>query len=91
MIVLALAAFTISASAIAAESSPLEKPFRVAVFCTKSGEQTSGLTKVCYYNCVKSEGALTVKTYEACPGWTPRWRLNRAGHFGPNPRQLMNR
>lgn len=88
MIVLALTVFTMSASAIAAESSPTAKPFRAALVCTKSGEQTSGLTKICYYDCAKSEGAITVKTYDACPRWTPRWRLNRTGHFGPNPNRL---
>jgi hypothetical protein len=82
MIVLALAAFT--ASAIAAESPDSSKPFSVAMVCTKSSQQTSGLTKICYYDCAGSEGAITVKTYEPCPRWKPRWRLNRTGPFGPS-------
>jgi hypothetical protein len=84
MIVLTLTIFTVSASAIAAESPPTAKPFRVAVVCNKSGEQTSGLTKVCYYDCAGSEGAIAVKAYDHCSRWTPRWRLNRTGQFGPS-------
>jgi hypothetical protein len=84
MIILALAVLTVSASAIAAEPPGTEKPFRVAMICTKSGQQTSGLTKICYYDCAGSEGAITVKTYEPCPRWKPHWRLNRTGPFGPS-------
>jgi hypothetical protein len=80
-IVLALAFFTASASAIAEEAPRTAKPSRVPLLCTKSGEKVSGLTKICYYSCAKSEGAMTVTTYEACPHWTPRWRLKRT--FGP--------
>ena len=84
MIVLALAAFTASASAAAAQPPDLAKPIRVALFCTKSSQQTSGLTKICYYDCAGTEGAITVKTYDTCPRRTPRWRLNRTGPFGPS-------
>jgi hypothetical protein len=83
-IVLALAAFTVSASAITAEAPGSVKPFGVAMVCTKSGQLTSGLTKICYYDCAGSEGAITAKPYEACPRWKPRWRLNRTGSFGPS-------
>jgi hypothetical protein len=83
-IVLALAAVTVSASVIATESPGSVKSFAVAMVCKKSGQQTSGLTKICYYDCAGSEGATTVKTYEACPRWKPRWRLNRPGPFGPS-------
>ena len=82
MIVLALAAFAVSASATEAASGA--KPIKVAVFCTKSSQQSSGLTKICYYDCAGREGAVKVKVYDACPRWTPRWRLNRSGPFGPS-------
>jgi hypothetical protein len=82
-IVLALAVLTVSASAI--EDAPQTvKPSRVSIMCTKSGEHLGGLTKVCYYSCAGSEGALKEPAYEACPGWTPRWRLNHNSQFGPN-------
>jgi hypothetical protein len=84
MIVLALAVFAVSASATTAETPSSAKPFKVAIFCTKSSQQTSGLTKICYYDCAGKEGAMTRKTYDACPRWTPRWRLNRTGPFGPS-------
>jgi hypothetical protein len=83
-IILALVA--LAATPAIAQGSPLTvKPSRVPFLCAESAEQISGLTKVCYYNCARSEGAMTVTTYEACPRWTPRWRLNRNGsHFGPS-------
>jgi hypothetical protein len=84
MIVLALAVFAVSASATTAETPSSAKPFKVAMFCTKSSQQTSGLTKICYYDCAGKEGAITVKPYEPCPRWKPRWRLNRTGPFGPS-------
>jgi hypothetical protein len=83
-IVFALAVFTMSAPAIAEEAPRTARPSRMAMFCTKSGQQTSGLTKVCYYDCAGSEGAIAVKAYDHCSRWTPRWRLNRTGQFGPS-------
>jgi len=84
-IVLALAVFMIPASVMAEESSRAAKP-KVPGVCNKSGEQVSGLTKICYYTCARTEGGMKVTTYEACPSWTPRWRLSR--NIGPraNPR-----
>ena len=81
MIIMALTVFTMSA--ITVEPSPA-KPFRVAIFCTKSGQKASGLTKICYYDCGSTQGAMTTKTYEPCPRRTLRWRLNRTGPFGPS-------
>lgn len=62
--VLAIAALAVSASTLTAEQP---KPFKVAMFCIKSGEQISGMNKICYYNCAGSEAAITVKSYELCP------------------------
>jgi hypothetical protein len=84
MIILALTVFTVSASAIAAEATDPSRPVKVSMVCTKSSQKISGLTKICYYDCAGSEGAITVQTYEACPRWKPRWRLNRTGPFGPS-------
>jgi hypothetical protein len=82
-IVLALTIVAVSASAIAETTPQTERPSRVAIICTKSGDQVSGLTKTCYYNCVGGERAMTTRAYESCPSWTPRWRLNRNSQFGP--------
>jgi hypothetical protein len=79
MMVLAMAAF-----AIAMEPADAARPIRVALVCAKSSQKTSGLTKICYYDCAGSEGAVTVKTYEACPRRKLRWQLNRTGPFGPS-------
>ena len=82
--VLALAIFATSAPAIAEEPPHNPKASKMSLLCTKSGQQTSGLTKVCYYDCGGAEGAITVKAYDSCPGWTSRWRLNKTGQYGPS-------
>ena len=61
MIIPALTGLALSTSA-GADSLPVTKPITVAMFCTQSSEQISGLTKVCYYRCGKSEGAMTAAT-----------------------------
>jgi len=83
-IVLVLAALAVSVPAIAEESPRPARPSRTSLICKKSSEQTSGLTRICYYDCRGSEGAMKARTYEPCPRWTPRWRLSRAGLFGPS-------
>jgi hypothetical protein len=41
---------------------------RVAeMLCLKTGEKTSGLNKICFYNCAGSEAAITVSLAELCP------------------------
>jgi len=82
-IVLALAVLAASSSALAKQSPLTGEPYRLPLLCNNSGEKISGLTKICYYSCAKSEGALTVTTYEACPRWTTRWQLKRNAQFGP--------
>ena len=80
-LVLALAVFAVSSSAVASERSV--KPYGLGLLCMKSGDHSSGLTKICYYDCGGSEAATTVDVYEACARWTPRWRLKRNIQFGP--------
>lgn len=38
-----------------------------ATTCFKSGEQTSGMNKICYYNCLGSQAAITIGAVELCP------------------------
>jgi len=38
-----------------------------AVTCFKSGEQTSGMNKICYYNCAGSTAAITISSTSLCP------------------------
>jgi hypothetical protein len=82
-IVLALAVLAASSSAFAEQSPLAGKTYRLPLLCNKSGEKISGLTKICYYSCAKSEGAVTATMYEACPRWTAAWQLNRNAQFGP--------
>lgn len=38
-----------------------------ATMCFKTGEQVSGMNKICYYDCLGSTVAINVKSYELCP------------------------
>ena len=38
-----------------------------AVTCFKKGEYTSGFNKICIYNCVGSERAITIRSTQLCP------------------------
>lgn len=40
---------------------------QVAVMCFKTGERESGMNKICYYDCLGSEAAITIKSFELCP------------------------
>ena len=35
--------------------------------CMKSGEQKSGMNKICYYRCLSGTKAITVGALEFCP------------------------
>ena len=83
--VLAFVILTICVSAVAAESSLAAKKIKVTIICRKFGDRSSGLTKVCYYDCGGSEAATAVNLYDECPSWTLRWRFNRNNQFfGPS-------
>ena len=43
------------------------KNIQVAIMCFKKDERISGMNKICYYNCLGSEAAITVASYELCP------------------------
>jgi hypothetical protein len=38
-----------------------------AVYCSKSGEETDGQNKICYYRCPSGRAAITIKSYQLCP------------------------
>jgi hypothetical protein len=84
--VLAFAILIMCVTAVAAESSPAAKKYKVTIICRKFGDRSSsGLTKVCYYDCGGSEAATAVNLYDECPSWTLRWWLNRTSQFfGPS-------
>lgn len=39
----------------------------VAVMCMKKGEYTSGMNKICVYDCLGSDAAITVGAVDLCP------------------------
>jgi hypothetical protein len=43
------------------------KQTQVAMVCFKTGEETSGLNKICYYNCMGSQAAITISSVSLCP------------------------
>ncbi len=72
--VLALVAFFAMSSAPASTSeaspphpTPEKKFVQVAATCFLKGEQTSGMNKVCYYDCLGSIYAITIGAVELCP------------------------
>jgi hypothetical protein len=48
-------------------SEPNSTPLQIALMCFKSGEQISGMNKICYYNCMGSQAAITIKSFQLCP------------------------
>ena len=41
--------------------------YQIAGTCFASGEQTSGMNKICYYDCTSGTVAITIKSYKLCP------------------------
>ena len=39
----------------------------LALICFKTGEQISGMNKICYYNCNGSQAAITIGSTSLCP------------------------
>jgi hypothetical protein len=69
---LALAAVTalsitpeLSATIAGPTSNPADQ--QLAVNCPKISEQTSGMNKICFYNCVGSMTAITIGAAQMCP------------------------
>ena len=82
--VLAFAILTMCVSAVAAKSSLAAKKNKVTIICRKFADRSSGLTKVCYFDCGGTEAATAVNLYDECPRWTLRLWLNRNNQFGPS-------
>ncbi len=60
--VFAFATCILASAAFGQENSlakPLGKSIRVAMLCFKTGERVSGLNRICYYDCLGSEAAIT--------------------------------
>lgn len=61
------AAILASSPAISADNIYRAKPIRVAATCFSTGEQVSGMNKICYYDCLGSAVAITVRSIDLCP------------------------
>ena len=44
-----------------------EGSIQMAAICFSEGEQTSGMNKICYYSCLGSTYAITIKSTKLCP------------------------
>ena len=50
------------------EKLSLENNMKMAaVTCFKTGERTSGMNKICFYDCLGSEVAITISNVALCP------------------------
>jgi hypothetical protein len=56
-----------NAAAANAASSETQSPAAIKTTCFKNGERRSGLNKICYYNCLGSEAAVTINSFDLCP------------------------
>lgn len=43
------------------------KIIQASVMCFKTGEQTSGMNKICFYDCLGSAAAITISSVSLCP------------------------
>lgn len=60
--------FLLAALAGEPQMTPIpEKNPQVAVTCFKTGERSSGMNKICYYDCLGSAAAITISAVELCP------------------------
>lgn len=47
--------------------TPIPSGEQLAMVCFYTGEQLSGMNKICYYNCAGSGAAITVSSWQLCP------------------------
>lgn len=48
-------------------SRPVANGQQVAMLCLKTGEQISGVNRICFYSCAGSPAAITVSVAQMCP------------------------
>ena len=66
--------FLVSATSVQAEDFNLNRLFKspspvieLAVMCFFSHEYISGMNKICIYDCLGSEAAITISSVQLCP------------------------
>ena len=63
----AIALFFLAGMLGTAEAQQSKKPIRLAIMCMFSYEQSSGFNKICYYDCLGSQAAITISNTSLCP------------------------
>lgn len=48
-------------------ATPVDPKQQVAVLCFFKGDEVSGMNKICYYDCLGSLTAITIKSFQLCP------------------------
>ena len=49
------------------QATPVPQGQQLALICFNTGEESSGLNKICYYDCGGSRAAITVRSTSLCP------------------------
>ena len=49
------------------DQAPRHQEERLAALCLLSGEQVSGMNKICYYDCISGTVAITINWVKLCP------------------------
>jgi hypothetical protein len=62
-----IAATVVVALMTAQASAQQQKHQRLAMICFFKSEEQSGMTKICYYDCLGSRAAITVSSTTICP------------------------
>ena len=72
--ILCIVSFGVSASSVYSGNYSKPNPnvwfndiIEAAATCFKTGEQTSGMNKICYYDCLGSAKAITISATSLCP------------------------
>lgn len=47
--------------------APMKNRQYAQITCFKSGEQVSGMNKICFYDCLGSQAAITISSAQLCP------------------------
>lgn len=51
----------------ASTESPRQPRMAGETTCFKTGEKDAGMNRICYYDCLGSEAAITIKSTQICP------------------------
>ena len=66
-LVLTLLVAAVASPSVDRDHTMMRTETQIAAVCFKNGEQVSGMNKICYYNCMGSTVAMTVKSTDLCP------------------------